>query len=110
MLGAQGHRGGGSHRSLRDALEPRASGRVDSVQPTLGGKAAQGYPVPHSAHDQKGVLRRLGRAPLQHGLEKLQMGWSEIEPALLPRIGMGGAKGLRVRPGLESRRTVPGGM
>ena len=47
---------------------------------------------------------------LEHGLETLEMGWSEIEPALLPGIGMGGAKGLRVRPGLECCRTVPGGM
>ena len=49
-------------------------------------------------------------AALEHGLKTLEMRWPEVEPALLPRIGMGGAKGFRVRPGLECRRTVPGGM
>lgn len=34
----------------------------------------------------------------------------EVETALLARTGVGGAKGFRVRPGLEGSRTVPGGM
>jgi hypothetical protein len=47
---------------------------------------------------------------LQHRLKALKMRGPEIKPALLARTGVGGAKGLRVCPSLEDRRTVPGGM
>src|ERR1039457_6420225 len=64
----------------------------------------------HSQHSHRPLIKRWLSTTLEHRLKTFEMRWPEVESALLPGIGMGGAKGFRVRPGLECRRTVPGGM
>jgi hypothetical protein len=64
----------------------------------------------HNQHSHRPLIKRWLSTTLEHRLKTFEMRWPEVEPALLPGIGMGGAKGFRVRPGLECRRTVPRGM